>query len=101
MLMVVAEVKKLILSKLSQQIYCVKQHSQQKRIEPLQQQSMQQLQQSCNRAATEAPLYKLIEPLQQSMQQLQQSCNRGSSLQAHCAAVHLNVLVNNAYIFNE
>jgi hypothetical protein len=25
---------------------------------------------------------KLIEPLQQSMQQLQQSCNRGSSLQA-------------------
>jgi hypothetical protein len=26
---------------------------------------------------------KLIEPLQQSMQQLQQSCNRGSSLQAH------------------
>jgi hypothetical protein len=26
---------------------------------------------------------KLIEPLQQSMQQLEQSCNRGSSLQAH------------------
>jgi hypothetical protein len=26
---------------------------------------------------------KLIAPLQQSMQQLEQSCNRGSSLQAH------------------
>jgi hypothetical protein len=55
MLMVLAEVKKLILSKLSQQIKIFKQHSQQ----------------------------KLIEPLQQSMKQLQQSCNRGSSLQAH------------------
>jgi hypothetical protein len=43
---------------------------------------------------------RLIEPLQQSMQQLQQRCNRGSSLQAHWAAVHLNVLVNNAWIFN-
>jgi hypothetical protein len=54
MLMVLAEVK-LILSKLSQQIYFLNQHSQQ----------------------------KLIGPLQQSMQQLQQSCNGGSSLQAH------------------
>jgi hypothetical protein len=54
-LMVVAELKKLILSKLSRQIYFLKQHSQQ----------------------------KLSEPLQQSMQQLQQSCNRGPSLQVH------------------
>ena len=37
----------------------------------------------CNSAATEPPLYTRIEPLQQSMQQLQQRCNRGSSLQAH------------------
>jgi hypothetical protein len=55
MLMVLAEVNKLILSELSQQIHFLKQHSQQ----------------------------MLIEPLQQSMQQLQQSCNRGSSLQGH------------------
>jgi hypothetical protein len=47
------------------------------------QQRMQQLQQSCNRAATELdfrdtdpPPQHLLKQVQQSMQQLQQNCNR-------------------------